>query len=124
MNAPFIYQNENSEPGGYAATSQALDEHPDIDCLFFLNDIQALGALRLFREKNIRIPEDIEFIAVGTSQLERCAFCYPSISVVHLPIEEAAARCINQLYQLITYQKKEIETESLAVPYIARESCP
>lgn len=90
INLPILYQTSNTQRGGYEATLKLLKEKPDIDCIFYTGDTLALGALRAFHEQNISVPDKIEFISVGNNVLDQCEICYPSISVVYLPIEDVS----------------------------------
>lgn len=50
--------------------------------LFFESDSMAIGALHTFHKLNIRIPEDIEILAVGMLDYESTSLCIPSLSVI------------------------------------------
>lgn len=124
MQEPWIYYTDNSKRGGYEATLRLLEEHSDVDSVFFLGDTLALGALRAFYETGILIPEQVKLISVGNNVLDQCEVCLPSISVIYLPIEDMAVECLHRLYHLMSYQENAIRSISLPVTFIARESCP
>lgn len=124
MELPPVCYGPATLTGGYQTTLKALEEYPNCDCIFFSSDTLAIGALRAFQEKKRHIPQDLEFIAVGNHELEQGEICYPSISVMYIPIEEMAVQCLNLLYEQMTYRENTPQSISLPVRYIPRESCP
>jgi LacI family transcriptional regulator len=61
-NASFIRGDDFSENSGYRSTCELLDTHPEITALFALSNQNALGALRAFGERKLRVPHDISLI--------------------------------------------------------------
>ena len=124
MSKPHTYTAEATLAGGYSATVQLFNEHPDTDCIFYASDILAIGALHYFNENHISIPKDVEFIAAGNYEDSWSGNCFPSISVVLLPIEEMATECLKALHSLMTYKELKEKTIYLKSHYIARDSSP
>ncbi|MFE4450728.1 LacI family DNA-binding transcriptional regulator [Streptomyces sp. NPDC056796] len=48
--------------GGARAMAELLDAHPDLDAVFVSNDLMASGALRVLRERGVRVPEDVAVV--------------------------------------------------------------
>lgn len=115
---------EDSMRGGYdgATTLCSLPHIPD--CLFCTSDNIAIGALKAFHDNKIRIPDDIEIISVGNGNIDQQEYSVPSLSVIHLPMEDMAAACLNKLYEAISLFNNNIESIEFPVHYIPRESCP
>lgn len=125
MERPVKIVCESSRYDGFEATKQLMETHPDIDSVFYSSDDLAQGALRYFLQKGIEIPGRVKIITIGYSDLAATEMSYPSLSVVNIPIEEAAGRCLEILVQLIQYREvNPLENESLLSEYIPRESCP
>lgn len=124
MASPVICSASDSKRGGYEAAQQLLKDHPDTDCIFFSGDTMALGALRAFHESKIKIPDSLDLIAVGNNLKDQCDVSYPSISVVYLPIEDLAAKCLLLLYEQMIYKHNLPDSITIPISYIARESCP
>ena len=124
MDEAYIYTTDATLSGGYKATVQVFEEHPQTDCIFYASDILAIGALRYFNENKISIPKDVEFIAAGNYEDSWSGNCYPSISVVFLPIEDMASECLKALHTLMTYRELKSKTIYLSPKYIARDSSP
>ena len=60
--------------------------------LFIQNDLLALGALSVFAEHGINIPEDMEIIVYGVNDL--LEIHNPPITSVSYPTEEISRECI------------------------------
>ena len=73
----------------------------------------------------MRIPEQVKLIALGYNGLKNTELSIPALSVIDIPIERAAARCLSILTKLMRYEKVDpSENESIVSEYIPRESCP
>ena len=124
MELPVSVTTEDTMEGGYLGAMKLCNLTPLPDCLFCTSDSIALGALKAFYDKGIRIPEQIEIISVGNGRPEQESYCVPSLSVISLPLEDMARECLQILSDYLNtfhYVPKSIE---FPTPYIARESCP
>ncbi|GIO20259.1 LacI family transcriptional regulator [Oceanobacillus oncorhynchi subsp. incaldanensis] len=112
---------EFSEKGGYEAALHLLRYHNEMPtALFFLSDHMAMGALAAFHQKNIRIPEDIEII--GHDNISSTQFTFPSLSTVHLPVEEMAEACVRQLLKIINHEVDTSESINFESYLVERNS--
>lgn len=110
---------------GYQATRELLERYPDTDGVFYSSDELAMGGLRCFYEAGVKIPEQMKLIALGYNGLKNTELSVPALSVIDIPIERAAARCLSILTRLMRYEKVDpSENESIVSEYIPRESCP
>ncbi|MET8831917.1 LacI family DNA-binding transcriptional regulator [Streptomyces sp. NPDC004610] len=48
--------------GGERAMRELLDRRPDLDGVFAANDLTAVGALRVLRERGVRVPEEVAVV--------------------------------------------------------------
>lgn len=85
----MIAQTDMSYNGGYTGMNQLLDNrdifHP-VTAVFCANDNSAIGALQACRERGIRVPEDVNIIGMDGSEMAK--YLTPSLSTVHVPLEE------------------------------------
>jgi DNA-binding LacI/PurR family transcriptional regulator len=58
----LVVESDFTPAGGERAMRTLLDRCPDVDGVFAANDITALGALRVLRERGRRVPEDVAVI--------------------------------------------------------------
>jgi DNA-binding LacI/PurR family transcriptional regulator len=112
--------------GGYVGAQKICDDflrEGRPDCIFCASDAIAIGALRAFHERGVRIPEDIELISVGNGDKEQEEYSCPSLSVVHIPMERMAGNCFDMLQDLLDHKIAPPYSIKLRSKYIARESC-
>ena len=94
------------------------------DCILCSSDNIALGALKAFHDKGVKIPAQIELISIGNGSKELEEYSIPSISVVSLPMEAMADACLTRISRAITDLSLAPDTREFSAEYIARESCP
>lgn len=86
--------------GGYTAAKRLLDfGTPLPTALLASNDMMALGAMRVFSERGIRVPEDISLIGVDDAPF--CSYLTPALTTVRQPLELLASAGITLLLSLI-----------------------
>lgn len=118
---------ENNISGGYNATHDILLNHGEgflVDGIFCSSSAIAHGAIRAFSEAGIAAHNMPKLIAIGNGVPDQDRYCVPSLSVIHMPMEEMAKECLSMLLQLLTGQLRDPQSILLQPKYIARESCP
>lgn len=85
--------------GGYRAAAQLIDEGVAFDALFAATDTLAIGAMRLLRERGLRVPEDVAM--VGFDDIEAAEFSEIPLSSVRYPAEAVSAFAVERLLELI-----------------------
>ena len=86
-----------SRTTGAAAMHQVLDRGVDIDAVFGLNDVLALGALRVLHERGLRVPEDVA--VAGFDDIEDGRFARPSLTTVQPGRAEIARTAVDLLVE-------------------------
>ena len=117
---------ENSIRGGYDAAAHRLcrewsEARPD--AIFCGSSMIAHGAVRAFLEAGFSGSQLPKIIAVGNGAEETDEYSVPSLSVVHLPMEEMACECYQLALDLLDGKITTPVSKMLPVEYIARESC-
>lgn len=79
-----LEQNLSSPELGYPVVQQLLAQKKPFTALVSFNDIAAIGAIRAFRDKNIRVPEDVSI--VGFDDIQSAAFHNPSLTTIRQPL--------------------------------------
>jgi DNA-binding LacI/PurR family transcriptional regulator len=74
-----------SEASGAAAMRALLERHPDLDAIYAASDLMAVGAMRVLKERGLRIPEDVGVVGFEDSALARQT--EPALTTVHQPVE-------------------------------------
>lgn len=119
----LVIQLELDDPSpqlGYPYAKELLARKRPFTALFAYNDISAIGSIRAFQEKGLRVPEDIS--VVGFDDIQFAAFNTPSLTTVRQPLAKmgqiAAETLLARLENEGTYPP-EIAIEPTLV---ARES--
>jgi DNA-binding LacI/PurR family transcriptional regulator len=76
----------NGRKEGAAAAALILDADPRTTALLCLTDEMALGALDLFRDRGLRVPEDVSVVGFDDSSAASAAD--PPLTTVHQPLTE------------------------------------
>lgn len=102
-----------TEKGGYRAMLQLLDRHPDIDACFCVSDIQALGAIKAMKDKDINIPI-IGFDDIPISK-------YLGLSTMRQPMYEMGALAFQKLMERIQSPGKMVSHTIYSPELVIRE---
>ena len=81
-----------SRAGGARAMCDLLDRTSDVDAVFALNDVLALGVMRALYDAGIRVPEDVA--VAGFDDIEEGRFARPSLTTVEPGRAEIARRAV------------------------------
>jgi LacI family transcriptional regulator len=128
-NIPFdsklVYTCESvSFEEGYAFTKQLFEEHPDIDGIFAITDLVAVGSLAYCNEHKISVPKNVKVI--GFSNWFMSQVITPKLSTVEQPSHEMGISAFNLLLEEMTSRKDESKftpkTIELKTQIIQRES--
>lgn len=96
-----IYSPGNVESGTLAVTQYCqIPDPPKV--IFCDSDSIALGALRAFHQRGIRIPDDVEILSIGMLAPELTANSIPSLSVIEMPNREIGSHIIRLLREKIS----------------------
>lgn len=109
---------------GKIAADIICENHKEIDGVFAVTDLLAIGALGSFREHGIAVPDQVSVI--GFSNWFLSQITTPHLSTVDQPGFEIGKTSFNLLYQEIQNKKKKITvpSQTVVIPttVISRES--
>ena len=103
----LVYINECSDKSfeeGKKNAKQLLKDHKDVDGIFINTDLVAIGAMTLFLEKGIKIPEQINI--VGFSNWFMSSVISPSLTTVDKPGFKMGKKAFKILYKEMMAKKK------------------
>lgn len=80
----FIFKGDISLQGGMDATERILDSCPEIEAIFYSNDVMALGGIKVLIRRGYNIPKDIGVI--GFDNIQMTEFIEPELTTVAQPI--------------------------------------
>ncbi|MHA1600818.1 MAG: LacI family DNA-binding transcriptional regulator [Alphaproteobacteria bacterium] len=112
----LIYERDFEMEEGVSAMSAMLDTPEPPTAVFCANDVQAIGALSLCREKGLSVPGDISII--GFDDLPATSYTRPKLTTVRVPAHDMGRRAaeimIASIERGIPLQSVELKTELIA----------
>ncbi len=119
----YTCKNVTFEEGKEFA-KQIINDHPDVDGIFAITDLVAVGVLAYFNEINVKVPEQIKVI--GFSNWFMSQVITPKLSTVDQPSYEMGVESFNLLLEEINQRKEMVDfkprTIELVTNIIERES--
>ncbi len=119
----YTCKNVTFEEGKEFA-EQIIKDHPDVDGIFVITDLVAVGVLAYFNENNIKVPQQVKII--GFSNWFMSQVITPKLSTVDQPSYEMGVQSFSLLLEemnankeMKTFTPKTIE---LTTTVIERES--
>ncbi|MEU9340193.1 LacI family DNA-binding transcriptional regulator [Streptomyces sp. NPDC048278] len=97
----LVVASDFTPSGGERAMGELLDRCPDVDAVFAANDLTALGALRVLRERGRRVPEDVAVIGFD-DVLPVAEQTEPPLTTVRQDIEEMGRLMARLLLSTLT----------------------
>lgn len=113
------FEAENSSQGGYHATLDILQNHPDIDGIIYATDIMAAGGIRALRQEGVSIPEKIAVMGIGNDDC--CEACSPMLTSLDTKLQEAGIVAAHIILDCL--QKRKTSKHIAVLPnLVVRES--
>ncbi len=106
--------------GGANAAHALLSLAEPPTAIFASNDNMAVGALRVARERGLRVPEDLSIVGFDDAVISRIVS--PALTTVRQPLEEMGRMAVSLLSRLIERQKVETLGIELATRLVLRNS--
>lgn len=120
----FICENNTDFEDGYENAKKVIYEHPEIDAIFAVTDLVAIGIIKYFNEIKILIPQRIAVL--GFSNWFMSSVISPKLSTIDQPGFEIGKRSASILFDEINQKKKNLpvvfQSIELETSIIERES--
>ena len=116
----FVCENNTDFEDGYENAKKVIHEHPEIDAIFAVTDLVAIGIIKYFNETGISIPQRIAVL--GFSNWFMSSVISPKLSTINQPGFEIGRRSASILFDEInlkknnspvTFQSIELETNMI-----------
>ncbi len=118
---PLTVPGDFREEAGYGAAARILRLKPLPTAVFAANDAMAIGLLCAFRERQIRVPEEIAL--AGFDDIPIARFITPPLTTVRVPIADLGARATARLLHALEKGESDRRSETVPTTLIARASC-
>ena len=115
-----LEQNISSPELGYPVARHLLTQKRPFTALVSFNDIAAIGAIRAFRDQNLRVPEDIS--VVGFDDIQGAAYHNPSLTTIRQPLRSMGTTAARLLLQRLRNPKDDPGHIAIVPELIIRES--
>lgn len=118
--ATLVYEGQVDYENGKKLACKLVEEKKDVTAVVCSADILAIGAMRGFCEKNVRVPEDISII--GFDDLEIDKYLTPGLTTVKQDISKKGEKAVELLLDSI--QDPDMTKREIIIPVdvICRES--
>jgi LacI family transcriptional regulator len=120
----FLCENNSDYDDGYENAKKVIAQHPDIDAIFAVTDLVAVGIIKYFNEIGISIPSQIAVL--GFSNWLMSSVITPKLSTVDQPGFEIGKQAAAILFDEINHKKSNtaVTFHSIVLPtyVIERES--
>lgn len=97
---PKVLSVGYDENKGYEAMKRLLSSGANVDGIFCMNDLVAIGAMRAIKDFGFNIPNDIGVVGFDNDK-ELCEIVSPSLTSVHQPVEEMGETSAKLLFDLL-----------------------
>ncbi len=102
----LIARGDFTEESGARAMAELLEQRPDLDAVFTANDLMASGALRVLRQRGLRVPEDVAL--VGFDDMTSIAEATdPPLTTVRQDIEGMGRLMVRLLMRVLNADEAE-----------------
>jgi LacI family transcriptional regulator len=105
--------------GGYDAMIEVLDRGRDVDCVFAVNDVMALGAMAALRDRGVALPSGMA--VAGFDDIVSLRDVTPALTTVRVPLEDLGAWALQLVLEPSTDQPR---IRRVRGEVVLRESTP
>jgi DNA-binding LacI/PurR family transcriptional regulator len=120
----YVCDNNLDFEDGYTNAQKMLEDHLDIDAVFAVTDLVAIGIIKYLNDKNIKIPEQIAVF--GFSNWFMSTVVSPKLTTIDQPGYEIGKKAANILINELELIKdhKPVKNQIVEIPtvIIERES--
>ncbi len=110
---------DNTEEDAYRAMQECVASGTQIDAVFAVTDVLAIGAMRALIDAGRDVPGDVS--VVGFDDLPRAAFVIPPLTTIQQNIREGGEHMVRTLVGLI--EGNDVESVRMEPELIVRQSC-
>lgn len=108
-----------TEQGGYEGTQWLMERNPGLTAIMAGNDKMAVGALRYFKERKLRVPEDVSVL--GMDDIPAAQFTIPGLTTIRHDLFEIGEQAITHLITMFKEERHALK-KFMPVNLVVRES--
>jgi LacI family transcriptional regulator len=92
---PLVVHGDFTRDAAYSAARRFFAAGPDVECVFAVNDVMAVGAMAAARDAGLRPPEDIGF--AGFDDIATLRDVVPALTTVRVPLYEIGVSAMRRV---------------------------
>lgn len=104
--------------GGYEQLTELLDGGEEVECVFAVNDVMAVGAMAACRDRGLSLPQDLGL--AGFDDISTLRDVTPALTTVRLPLEHLGALAVS----LVVDPADEPRVRRVKGEVVLRQSTP
>ena len=85
-----VVESDFTRDGGYAGMRELLEREPDVELVFAVNDVMAVGAMAAVRDAGRQVGSDVA--VAGFDDIVTLRDVSPGLTTVRLPLDELGAQ--------------------------------
>lgn len=117
----LVYE-DYSERGGYQAVQRLLAPDNTLPtALFSTSDQMSVGALMALHEAGRAVPQEVEIVGHDDDEITR--YTVPTLTTVHLPVEQMAQACFGLLTEMMQHRLQQPVSQIFETHLVIRQSC-
>ncbi|GAB2509649.1 LacI family DNA-binding transcriptional regulator [Nocardiopsis aegyptia] len=116
----LVVQGDFTAESGAEAMERLLDAGGEPDAVFVASDLMALGALRVLRQREIRVPDEVAVVGFDDSIMAQHS--EPSLTTIHQPTVRMGQEMARLLVDVAIPGGAEAETVVLDTHLVMRDS--
>lgn len=107
----------NMSQGG-SATEYILNQNKDVDGIFYLTDILAIGGLNYLLNRQVDIPGRVKI--VGFDDIQTASAVHPGLTTIHQPADLIGSLAAERILAIISGEVTELKRQRIPVELIVR----
>lgn len=120
LNEKLVYFGGLKAQDGYAGMNNILQSE-NLDAVFCASDEIAMGAINALRDKNVKVPEEVDVI--GFDDIYSASVFYPKLTTIAQPMYDMGSVGMRMLIKIINKQELELKNYVLNHELVERNSC-
>ena len=115
-----IMTRDSTPEMGFAPANELMNRGAEFTAVVCYNDVSAIGAIRAFMDRGLRVPNDIS--VVGFDDIQSAAYHNPSLTTIRQPLQQMGIVAARILLQRIRGQASFPDAVPILPELVIRES--
>lgn len=113
-----VHVEEVSIEAGRTATEYIINHMKNVDGIFFMSDILAIGGLEYVNSVGIKVPEQMKI--VGFDDISFGRITTPKLTTIHQPVDRMGQAAANCIMDMIEGNEIDVKRQRIPVSLVVR----